>query len=465
MKNKIISFLIVCSAALAMNVFADSVRAQTIAPTIAPKEGEERVDLMASVEFPVAELGNCKSVEECRTYCDVVENKEACLFFAENNNLMSSEQVTMARTFISLGMTGPGGCKGKIECAEYCDDVANLEECTAFGRENNLMTPQQLEESEKVMTALKSGTKPPACDSREECDYFCAMPEHMEECIQFGADAGILPPEEEGNARKVLTTIQNGVVPPCYGKECETTCHIHSGYLPECAAFAQAAGITSPSEMAIIQRILTAIEEGMTIPECDSEEECKDYCSQPAHMGDCIKFAETAGIISAEAALKARQTEGKGPGGCTSKEECDAFCEDPAHSETCFNFAKENGLISDQDLKDMEKNQRTMQASLNNMPEEVSSCLNASIGMETVEKLRNGSMVPGPEVGDQMKNCFSLAAPPEMGTAPGGKEGQPTQPPTAPTQPTAPPAQPEKPSGVENPTKCSQDCEGVGNNC
>jgi len=43
---------------------------------------------LPGVTFPVAELGNCGSRAECEAYCDLPENMEACLNFAEAHNLI-----------------------------------------------------------------------------------------------------------------------------------------------------------------------------------------------------------------------------------------------------------------------------------------------------------------------------------------------------------------------------------------
>src|SRR3989344_6043017 len=53
----------------------------------------------ATIIFPIAELGDCNSKEECKTYCDDSTNAEACLSFAETHGLMLKAEVEKARAF------------------------------------------------------------------------------------------------------------------------------------------------------------------------------------------------------------------------------------------------------------------------------------------------------------------------------------------------------------------------------
>ena len=50
-----------------------------------------------TITFPIPELGGCTSKEACHTYCEDPANTQACITFAEKNNLMSTEEAKMAR--------------------------------------------------------------------------------------------------------------------------------------------------------------------------------------------------------------------------------------------------------------------------------------------------------------------------------------------------------------------------------
>src|SRR3989344_4858404 len=136
---------------------------------------------ISDIQYPVPELGNCTSEANCRSYCDKPQNTEACLAFAEKNNLMSSEELAMAKKFSAAGDKGPGGCTGKDSCETYCNDISHIEECIAFAEENDFLPPEELKEAQKVRDAIRRGAKPPACGSKKACDSYCEAPEHMEE--------------------------------------------------------------------------------------------------------------------------------------------------------------------------------------------------------------------------------------------------------------------------------------------
>lgn len=408
----------------------------------------------SGIQYPVAELGNCADKAACGVYCDKPENTEACVNFAEKNNLMSKEEIETARNFMAAGSKGPGGCKTKDSCETYCNDISHIDECVSFAEKNNLMGPGELAEAKKVQAAIARGVKPPACGNKKQCDSYCEEPDHMEECISFGAEAGFIQGKELEDAQKMLAAIKKGVKPPpCKGKEaCDEYCSTPDN-MEVCINFAIEAGFMNEQEKADSQKMLAAIKKGIKPPNCKGKEECDSYCGQEEHFEECITFAEAAGFMSAEDAVMARKTGGKGPGDCKGKEECEAFCNNPDNQETCFNFAKEHGLISEQDLKNMEEGKQKMQEALGQAPPAVIDCLNSEIGADVVEKLKAGEGTPSRDIGDKMKACFEKMAPP-AGPGEGGS-GAPGM---------APPGQ-TGPGGCTNPEECKTYCESHQEEC
>lgn len=154
------------------------------------------------ISYPVSELGNCTDKAACKVYCDKPANIDACLSFAEKNNLMSKEEIKVAKNFKKTGMTGPGGCKGKDECKTYCSNPDHMDECITFAEKNGIMSGEQLDEAKKVKAAIAKGIKPPACGGKETCDAYCSSSEHVEECVTFGEAAGIIRKEDAEMIRK-----------------------------------------------------------------------------------------------------------------------------------------------------------------------------------------------------------------------------------------------------------------------
>ena len=360
-----------------------------------------------NVQYPVEELGNCKDESACKSYCDKPENAEVCVNFAEKNNLMSREKIELARKFMAMESKGPGGCNGRDECNNFCNDIANIDECVAFAEKNNLMSPGELEEARKVQAAIKRGVKPPPCGNKKQCDIYCEESEHMEECIAFGIEAGFIQGKELEDVQKMLAAVKRGIKPlPCRGKEaCDAYCSSPDN-MEMCMNFAMEAGFMSESEKADSQKMLQALKKGVKPPNCRGKDECDIYCSEDAHVEECINFSIAAGFMNEKEAEMAKKTKGKGPGECIGREACGAFCNNPNNQETCFNFGKENGLIPEEDLKQMEEGKQNVQKAFQQAPPAVIKCLNSQVGTGLMEKFQSGSAMPPREIGEKMRTCY-----------------------------------------------------------
>lgn len=363
----------------------------------------------SDIQYPVAELGGCTSESSCKTYCDKPDNMTACLDFAQKYNLMSQDEISTAKKFAAAGGKGPGGCTGKDSCEAYCNDTSHMEECIAFAEKNDLIPANELADAKKVREAMKRGLKPPACTNKKSCDSYCEAPEHMEECITFASEAGLMPDEEKTNAQKMLAAIKRGVKPlPCKGKdECEAFCQQPTN-METCITFASEAGFMSEQEKADSQKMLGAIKKGVMPPPCKGKEECDAYCQQDDHIEQCINFAVATGNMDPKDAEMAKKTKGKGPGGCKSNEECTAFCNTPENQQTCFQFAKDNGMIAPEELQKMQEGQQKMQGSFNNMAPETKDCLVSAIGQDNVSKMRSGEFMPDQQTQEQIQKCINI---------------------------------------------------------
>ncbi len=316
---------------------------------------------ISNIQYPVLQLGNCKNETECRSYCDKPENTIACLNFAEENGLMAKEEIEMAKKFTAAGNKGPGGCTGKDSCETYCNDISHIEECVSFAEKNNLMPPDELQEAQKVRDAIKRGAKPPTCGSKKSCDSYCEDPNHMEECITFASEAGLMGGKEKEDAQKMLQALKRGVKPlPCKGKQaCDAYCQ-QPDNMEVCMNFAIEAGFMGDQEKENAQKMLSAIKKGVKPPNCRGKEECDSYCQSDEHFEECANFAEAAGFMNAKDAEMARKTKGKGPGGCKGKEECELFCNNKDNQEICFKFAEENDMIPEEELQKMKEGMSRM---------------------------------------------------------------------------------------------------------
>ncbi len=317
-------------------------------------------DALASIIYPVPELGNCKDEKDCSAYCDKPQNMSACISFAKKNNLMPSDEIAEAEKFLAAGGKGPGGCTTKEKCETYCNNINNMDECLAFAEKSGIMPAGEFEEAKKVQKALKAGAKlPGGCTSKAQCETFCNKSENMEECVTFAEAAGFMPENELQEAKKVLA----------------------------------------------------AIKQGAKMPACSGRKACDEYCGDPSHMEECMDFAIKAGLMPPEEAQNAQKMlkavkAGIKPPACRGKEECDAYCSSPEHEDECFKFAEAAGMISEEDKARMQEGMQKFSEGIKNAPAPVVDCLKNTIGAEVLDQITAGTKRPSRDLGDKMRVCF-----------------------------------------------------------
>jgi hypothetical protein len=300
------------------------------------------------ITFPIAELGSCQSEEECFAYCDEPGNWDACIAFAEANDLLEEEEIDDYHQMNALmDEGGPGGCSSDAECEAFCGDMGNMNECISFAESHGMMEGEELEEAKKVLAALDAGYEMPGgCTDEQSCETYCQEPAHMEECLAFAEAAGFMDAEEIEEMRAMSEVMLSGNTPGgCTDKNsCEAYCE-DPDHMDECLAFAVESGFMSAEEAE------QAKEHGMMGPEdfegpgdCKGETECKEYCSQEQNMQECSDFFgddfkdhEDDGPNDSHEDYGDKESF-TGPGGCTDESECMSYCSNPSNLEECMEF-------------------------------------------------------------------------------------------------------------------------------
>jgi len=386
---------------------------------------------LSQIQYPVAELGNCGNQDECSQYCDTEKNQSACLDYAAAHELMPQGEIEKARKVV--GKTGPGGCTGR-KCETFCNDIKNIDACVTFAEENGLMSGDELAEAKLVKAAiLEKGLKTPGgCGNKKACDAYCGSgePGHMRECIAFAKEAGFMKPEEQADAEKMLAALERGVKPlPCKGKdECDAYCDVDE-HFEECITFAEGAGFIDPKDAEMARKT------GGKGPGGCKRDECKTYCDDPTHEEECFKFAEEHDLIPPED--KARMQEGMQKfreGLEQASPEVKECLRNTVGSEVLDQIAAGTKRPS-RDLGDkmrscfeqFMKPPQGMGGPKGGMPPEVEACLEAKgIDFENLE---------GPPPEDVIRECFQqfgpqgmpgegqMMGPPGQGGFPGGPGG------------------------------------------
>jgi len=243
---------------------------------ITPEEAEQIQKEMEETKGP----GGCKTNEECDAYCSMPEHIEECIEYAAKEGSLTREEADelleiRAREIemrekmprpeefqhrpkepeikeekvieILKVQKGPGGCSTPEECKEYCSDISHAEECLSFAEKNNLASPEELKEMRKMNEIMTTTGGPGGCKSPKECDEYCSIPEHQDECLKFAKEHNLLSPEEEKMIEKM--------------------------------------GVGGPGG-------------------CRTPQECDAYCRDPQHMEECLMFSVEQGFMTEQDAQK-----------------------------------------------------------------------------------------------------------------------------------------------------------------
>ncbi len=212
---------------------------------------------LSKITYPVIELGNCASQQECKTYCSIASNYSKCAAFAQKVGLVIEVPDDKKGVFTAMQKgESPGGCKDEASCRKYCEstDTDNIKECLAFAEKFNLVSADELKEMRQMAAVKQSGAKFPGnCKTKESCLAYCENPTRQVECMEFAIKAGFISKEDAEAATKILPYLKSG------------------GKFPG---------------------------------GCTSKESCESYCASDTHTNECIDFQVKVGFMTKEEAEK-----------------------------------------------------------------------------------------------------------------------------------------------------------------
>ena len=308
-----------------------------------------------SITFPIADLGNCDSKDECKQYCNDPVHQDACFSFAETHGLMSKNEIKEARKF--SGMKGPGGCTGS-DCKTYCDEGSHMNECIQFAKDHNLIPEKEL----KIIQDIEQNGGPGGCKSKEECMTYCGNGTHQAECQSFARAHGFTQEEPQGENNQ-----QNN----------------------------QQGDENSQPDISQIDKVLEA---GGGPGGCTNGDTCRQYCDDVSHHDECFKFGKEHGLISQDDAQMTERVEqdiktSGGPGGCTDTNSCKSFCSDPTNVEACHKFANERKLLPPKDMQNEKSRNMQEQNQMQGAEGQKPPCISAE---DCKSKIESGHMMLPP---------------------------------------------------------------------
>lgn len=215
MKNKtfnvVLSVAVIAVGVLVSHYFvANAQTTTTVTPiaVVATTTASSTVVSPSSLQYPIAALGNCGSVSACRTYCNNPSNEGACLAFAEQNRLMTQEQVQRAQAFLALVQNGgtPGNCSSASACRTYCSDASHGSECLAFAEKEGFVSQAQVQAIQQ-----NAGKGPGGCDSEQACTAFCNNAQNQTACLDFAKRNGLISEVQAQNIQQSATGLKIGL--------------------------------------------------------------------------------------------------------------------------------------------------------------------------------------------------------------------------------------------------------------
>jgi len=314
---------------------------------------------LSRMTYPIPELGNCASQGDCKAYCDVAANQQACLNFAQAHGLMRADEVSMAKKMLQLTQSGqtPGGCTSKDACESYCSVASHAAECISFAEKNGILKGKDLQDAQKVLPFIESGQTPGGCTTKTTCEAYCSDSSHATECANFAEKAGLMTPQE--------------------------------------AAVLKATGGKGPGG-------------------CDSKESCNTFCNQKENQQACFDFAKQHNLIPADQLQNIEQGAAQLRAGLSQMPQQVLQCLTNKVGSSTISQIESGALMPSQDVGDavngcFEQFRPQMaaqaQQGLKNAPPQVLSCLQNALGADGFQKFQQGQ-VDNTESGDKIKNCF-----------------------------------------------------------
>lgn len=251
----------------------------------------------ASAEsYPIPELGNCASQQECFYYCEIPANQPACWsygYFVKSGHVLGdattsatlqSKEDYMKQHGVTFPIPELGNCASVSECSAFCSQDANKTACQGFAKAHALTGPRP--PAVDPQTLLAKAKEALGCDSLESCKAFCDSPDNKQKCIDFSKSVGIPTPTPRESFNTGLFD-------------------------------------AAKNELG-----------------CDSLLTCKDFCSKEENFQKCQDFAKEHNLASSRPktdeqnpnATPSSQT-GAPQLPCKTLEECSTFCRD--HKDVC----------------------------------------------------------------------------------------------------------------------------------
>jgi len=229
-----------------------------------------------------------------------------------------------------MGGKGPGDCKSKEQCESFCNNPANQTVCMEFAVKVGIIAPEDADFFKQNMAPQSQGAK------GEGFGGFDQMPKKMKECLsnQIGSDAmaklvskEVAPSKEMMHAMRVCIEEFKNSCPAFANKEAQQGGSEDQKVGPG----TMDANTEKCFKEAFGDDVLEKMKNGDFCPPADMQEKLKP-CFEKIFGGQ-----GGSGGPGGEGGQGGGQGSFKGgPGGCKSPEECQAYCQ--TNPDACKGF-------------------------------------------------------------------------------------------------------------------------------
>lgn len=160
------------------------VLAQTLTPqpsNISPTQIQS--GLTTNIIFPIADLGNCVSMSDCKAYCDDPTHLDACVTYAKSHGFYHDSSLNTNQSALLQDAKVTLGCNSITTCEAFCADSTNADACSAFAQKHNLKGGSQSLDS----SVLQDAKTTLGCDNAATCETFCQQQSNQDKCISFAS--------------------------------------------------------------------------------------------------------------------------------------------------------------------------------------------------------------------------------------------------------------------------------------
>ena len=190
------------------------------------------------------------------------------------------------------------------------------------------------------------------CADFGACKVYCDKSENISACVAYAEKSGMITKDEAERARQFSDVLKGEGPGACKEKKtCELYCS-DVAHIDECLEFGEKHNLIPKEQLEQAKKVSSALKSGASLPGgCTDRQSCETFCGETKNVNACLNFAEQAGFMTADELKEARQVapfleRGETPGGCKSKEACGNYCKIVANFSECIGFAEKAGFVS-----------------------------------------------------------------------------------------------------------------------